>query len=271
MKLDLIQDALKETTRKPATMEAFKLMRNRRRSLHRFSSPKDMMEFLNSREIENSKARSAVTATLIAAAQRRDNSIALTLLTLAFFPGLLNLRRRLQPMHGLTEDDINALLLESFFQRIINFNLKKLGRRAVLNLIFGTRKIVWEVINGEQRYQKNKHLMSKLESRLVPSPELLFIVLEAEQRKEELFQRLISTESEKNILLLFQTYGQDVSLIDWLRGEQPNLEHKEFIREYARIRRLRVRVIARMKMRATLISSPDCAPAQLDLDLNLKP
>ncbi len=272
MDLNTINNSLTMTIASPSTQRAFKQMRARDIRLRQFERPEDLLRFLRRRDAKRAAARSRVTAALIAAAQDNDDSVALSILLKAFLPGLLRVCGHLQSRSVLTKDEIDALLLESFFNRVHSFDLTKLGHYAALNLIRGTQKSAWRRLRKEQRYHKGKHQLSRgfrqvtEEAPLSPEEQLIELQtppLDAPGR----FKELVKDESKADILIMLETYGAGCPLSDWLRRHQSEQDAVMFRREYERLRRRRSRAVERIKTRTERVLRPIQNPSSLYLSV----
>ena len=118
MRLETVRTALEQQLRSPATDHTFRAARARHAALADFDGPDEAITFLNSRGPDGCQRRSAVTAAMIAEAQRRETGTWSALLMLAYFPGLLGIRSTMKPSAGLGADELNALLVESFLETV---------------------------------------------------------------------------------------------------------------------------------------------------------
>lgn len=118
MRLETVRTALEQQLRSPATDHTFRAARARHAALADFDGPDEAITFLNSRGPDGCQRRSAVTAAMIAEAQRRETGTWSALLMLAYFPGLLGIRSTMKPSAGLGADELNAQLVESFLETV---------------------------------------------------------------------------------------------------------------------------------------------------------
>ena len=149
MRLDTVRHALEQQLRSHDTHHTFLAGRDRHAALAEFDTPDAAIAFLNRRGPDGCQARSAVTAAMIAEAQRGEGSTWSALLMLAYFPGLLRIRATMKPSAGLRCDELNALLIECFLETVSTLPLATQGRLAVVNLILGTRKSAWQHLARE--------------------------------------------------------------------------------------------------------------------------
>jgi hypothetical protein len=267
MRLDTVRHALDQQLRSHDTHLAFLAGRDRHEALADFEHPSEAIAFLNRRgakhDIGGTHARSAVTAAMIAEAQRGDDSTWTTLLMLAYFPGLLRIRATMKPSAGLRCEDLNALLVECFLETVSTLPLETQGRLAVVNLILGTRKSAWQHLARETARADREEPLPDAADELIggnyPSPERLAIAREADrilqpERIRGWVQDLLRDETEDDLLLVLGTHATGKPLIDWVRDQNPDLDGAALVREYSRLRRRRSRLLQRLRDR--LADSP---------------
>ncbi|HHH27245.1 MAG TPA: hypothetical protein ENK57_02695, partial [Polyangiaceae bacterium] len=97
MRLETVRHALAQRLRSQETHRTFLAGRDRHAALAEFDTPDAAIAFLNRRGPDGCQARSAVTAAMIAEAQRGEGSTWSALLMLAYFPGLLRIRATMKP------------------------------------------------------------------------------------------------------------------------------------------------------------------------------
>ena len=258
MRLDSVRHALERQLHSQDTRHTFLAGRDRHEALADFDGPEEAIAFLNRRGPGATHARSAVTAAMIAEAQRREGSTWATLLMLAYFPGLLRIRATMKPSAGLRSEDLNALLVESFLETVSTLPLETQGRLAVVNLILGTRKAAWQHLTRETARAEREEPLPEAADELIgghfPSPERLALAREAERvlRPEHIrrwVQGLLQGEREDDLLLVLGTHATGKPLIDWVRDQHPELDGAGLVREYGRLRRRRSRILKRLRDR----------------------
>ncbi len=248
MRLETVRTALEQQLRSPVTDHTFRTARARHAALADFDGPDEAITFLNSRGPDGCQRRSAVTAAMIAEAQRRETGTWSALLMLAYFPGLLGIRSTMKPSAGLGADELNALLVESFLETVGALPLATQGKLAVVNLILGTRKAAWqhlarETARAEREEPLPEHADDVFASHY-PSPE----------RIRDWVEDLLRDETEDDLLLVLGTHATGKPLIDWVRDQHPHLDGDALVREYGRLRRRRSRLLERLRDR--LAESP---------------
>ena len=258
MRLDAVREALEQQLDSRQTLAAFLAGQARHTALAEYDSARDAIAFLNRRDTDGCQARSAVTAAMIAEAQRGEGSTWPALLMLAYFPGLLRIRATMKPSAGMGCDELNALLVECFLETVSTFPLATQGRLAVVNLILGTRKAAWQHLAREgARAEHEAPLPRAAHDRIdgaYPSPERLAIAKEADrilqpERIRDWLEALLQSESEADLVLVLGTHASGRPLIDWVRDQNPDLEGEALIREYGRLRRRRARLLERLRSR----------------------
>ena len=263
MRLETVRTALEQQLRSPVTDHTFRAARARHAALADFDGPDEAITFLNSRGPDGCQRRSAVTAAMIAEAQRRETGTWSALLMLAYFPGLLGIRSTMKPSAGLGADELNALLVESFLETVGALPLATQGKLAVVNLILGTRKAAWqhlalETARAEREEPLPEHADDVFASHY-PSPERIALAREAErllepERIRDWVEDLLRDETEDDLLLVLGTHATGKPLIDWVRDQHPHLDGDALVREYGRLRRRRSRLLERLRDR--LAESP---------------
>lgn len=271
MNLNELRERLERSLQSDEHHEALMVGRRRRAALSDFQSAREALRFLNLSDEELLRvdrwglapeliqsARSAVTAALIAEAQCRESSLWTTLLTLAYFPALLCLRGSLRASARQSPDELNALVVECFLETVEQLPLATQGRLAVVNLTMGTRKAVWRRLAQESaRAAREISLpweLDELTGREAESPELVALQREVEQARRsesilKLVLELMSEESEADQRLVLRSHRSELSFIDWVRQERPELSEVALGREYERLRRRRSRLIQRLRRR----------------------
>ena len=263
MRLDNVRHALEQQLHSHNTHHAFLAGRARQAALADFDGADEAIAFLNRRggdrhQPDGCQARSAVTAAMIAEAQRGEGSTWSALLMLAYFPGLLRIRATMKPSAGLGRDELNALLVECFLETVSTLPLATQGRLAVVNLILGTRKSAWQHLARETaRADREEPLPDAADDLLsgnYPSPERLALAREAErilqpERIRDWLEELLRDETEDDLLLVLGTHATGKPLIDWVREQHPHLGGDELVREYGRLRRRRSRLLQRLRDR----------------------
>lgn len=258
MRLETVRTALELQLRAPSTTHHFLAGRARHPALAAFDAPAEAVRFLNTRGPDGCQQRSAVTAAMIAEAQRRQSDTWATLLMLAYFPGLLGIRATMKPSAGVSADELNALLVESFLETVGALPLASQGRLAVVNLILGTRKTAWQHLIRETARADREELVDDRWDDLLggfyPSPEGLALAEEAErelqpERIRDWVEALLREETEDDLLLVLGTHATGKPLIDWVRERQPHLDGDALVREYGRLRRRRSRLLERLRDR----------------------
>ena len=223
MRLETVRTALEQQLRSPVTDHTFRAARARHAALADFDGPDEAITFLNSRGPDGCQRRSAVTAAMIAEAQRRETGTWSALLMLAYFPGLLGIRSTMKPSAGLGADELNALLVESFLETVGALPLATQGKLAVVNLILGTRKAAWqhlarETARAEREEPLPEHADDVFASHY-PSPERIALAREAErllepERIRDWVEDLLRDETEDDLLLVLGTHATGKPLID---------------------------------------------------------
>ena len=258
MRLETVRTALEQQLRFPSTTHHFLVGRSRHAALAGFESPVEAIRFLNTRGPDGCQQRSAVTAAMIAEAQRRQSDTWATLLMLAYFPGLLGIRATMKPSAGVSADELNALLVESFLETVGALPLASQGRLAVVNLILGTRKAAWQhLVRETARADREEPLPEHADDVMggyYPSPERLALAEEADrelqpERIRDWVEDLLRDETEDDLLLVLGTHATGKPLIDWVREQQPQLDGDALVREYGRLRRRRSRLLERLRDR----------------------
>jgi len=281
MRLETVRAALEQQLRSPATHRTFRAGRARHEVLADFEAPDDVITLLNRRGPEDSERRSAVTAALIAEAQRRESGTWSALLMLAYFPGLLGIRATMKPSAGLGTDDLNALLVESFLETVGALPLATQGKLAVVNLILGTRKAAWqhlarETSRADREDSLPEHADDLFDSHY-PSPERVALAREADrvlepERIRDWVEALLREETADDLLLVLSTHATGTPLIDWVRERHAHLEGRALVREYGRLRRRRSRLLERLRERLAdcPLSQASFRAALLSRDLRLE-
>lgn len=259
MRLDSVRESLTASLASPTLIAAFARGRSRQEALALFDLPVDVVEFLNTRDLDACARRSAVTAALIAEAQRGAESCWATILLVAYFPGLLRIRGALKPAAYLDHDEVSALILESFMEVVGTLPLDTQGRHAVINLVFSTRKRVMQQLRSDAaRLRRERPLRSQeedlLSSEPYPSAEQLTLVVEAErllqpERFAEWVRELSGAANEDDVLLVLGTYASGKPLVEWLHERRPNIGPRDLLLEYRRLRQRRARMLTQLRRR----------------------
>ena len=259
MELDTIRNALGRTLRQPRTLADFDRGRRRNDALAPFAEPVDVVRFLNADDMTSCSQRSAVTAAVIAEAQRRGESCWAALLMAAYFPGLLRIRATVRPSAYLEVDELDALILSSFMEVVGTLPLDTQGKRAVVNLVLGTRKRVRKELKRDQKRVLLERPLNDWEEALhgrpYPSPEQLALELEAEElllpKHLEGWLRDLAGDrgSEDDLLLVLGTWASGKPLIEWLRERRPGIDGSALVREYGRLRKRRARLLEQLRRR----------------------
>lgn len=220
-----------------------------------FSEPFDVFLFLNKLVFSNNQMRSNVTSALISSAQRGESQLALKILLLAFFPSLCKVIDSSWYKPGFGRENLIALVFESFIDQVFDFDLERLSRFAVINLIYGMKKVVWRTIRIDKEIRgKEVQLDHSFEQCLAsgdPSPEA-WSILHQESLTKHLkikmyLNRLLLDESEENVCFALEMYALEGSLMGWVRARNPSLDRAALMREYSRVRHRRARLLKRLK------------------------
>jgi len=289
MNLSELRETLERSLQGDQNLKTLKRARERQSALKRFQTTDDVLRFLNLPHHELLKVkrwgvtqeqiqseRSAVTAALIGEAQRRESALWTTLLILAYFPALLCLRGAVRASASLSAEELNALVVECFLETVQGLPLETQGRLAVVNLTLGTRKCVWRHLAQEAaRAAREVSLPWDLDELMgsdSESPEAIVLKDEIERARRseavlKLVLELMSEESEADQQLVLNSHRSDLTLIEWVRQQRPELSEEELGREYERLRRRRSRVIRRLRQR---ISAEHLSHEELGLALLLR-
>lgn len=258
MRLEQLRSVLERQLDSSTMHRAFCAGRAHHPALVRFERADEVIACLHTRDIEQRDFRSDVTAALIAEAQRRRCSFWHTLLLLAYFPGLLGIRATMKASAGIAHDELDAMLIECFLRTVSTLPLATQGRLAVVNLVLGTRKAVWQRLARETKRAKRERSLTDRAEQVAageyPSPERIALACEADRLLEPAFvqrwvEHLLSDEAESDVKLVVDSYLSGKALNDWVRERGAGLSQRELAREYSRLRRRRSRLLERARER----------------------
>ena len=275
MRLETIREKLARKAAAAETLRLFEKARERHPALRPFDDPIAAVAFLNDTDRRATSARSAVTRAMIEEVQSSGTSCWSTLLLHAYFPGLLRIRGSARRARGLTSDELDMLVLESFIEVAATLPLDRQGRLAVVNLVLGTRKTVFRQIRDEaDRANTECPLPPGIEESIegsVPSPEILLMQREAARalapaRIRAWVREQCKDEPEDDLLLVLGTYATGTPLITYVRQAWSDANSDELLRHYERCRRRRTRLLDRLrnKIRDGRVSHPAFGAALLE-------
>ena len=275
MRIPDVHRALVRRSQSPRTLDLFTEARARHAALDAFQSPTKVVEFLRRNEGHCVQERSDVVAALIAEVQSGNTADWLALLVLAFFPGLLRLRERLNPRAFAGPDDLTALTFECFCEAAVALPLETQGRCAVLNLMSATRRQVFRHVSAARALAAFEQPVDEGRLACIPASEPTIeeavVALEAACARSPETALALLTEPgvcrcEGDRTLAVDTYASDLPLAEWVRRTHPGLSEAELARTYERIRRRRSRIAARARGLSQRTSglplSPASAPAR---------
>ena len=265
MRLETIREGLKREVAKAETRLTFEAARDRHPALRPFDDPLAAVDFLNDTDRRATSARSEVTRAMIEEVQTRGTSCWAAVLLYAYFPGLLRIRGSAHRARGLSAEEIDLLVIEAFVEVASTLPLDRQGRLAVVNLVLGTRKVVFRHLRSEaERVDTERAWPEGLEDIIaghIPSPEGLLIRREAEralapERIRAWVRDLCKGEPEDDTLLVLGTYASGTPLITYVRQVWSDAGADELLRHYERCRRRRSRLLDRLrqKVRARRVS-----------------
>ena len=275
MRIPDVHRALVRRSQSSVTRDLFAEARTRHAALGAFDTPGDMLAYLRQSEGRCAEMRSAIVAALLAEVQGGPTADWLALLVLAFFPGLLRLRERLNPRAFAGPDDLTALTFECFCEAAVALPLETQGRCAVLNLMSATRRQVFRHVSAARALAAFEQPVDEGRLACIPASEPTIeeavVALEAACARSPETALALLTEPgvcrcERDLTLAVDTYASDVPLAEWVRRTHPGLSEAELARTYERIRRRRSRIAARargLSQRTSGLSlSPASAPAR---------
>lgn len=274
MHLETVRQRLEQQVSLPETDRRFLEARSRRPALAVFRRAGEVVAFLNETAPCARAARSEVTSALIAEVQDRRAPCWSAMLLVAYFPGLLRIRKVVTRTGTLTLGELDWLLIECFLQRAETFPLATQSKLAVVNLVLGTRKLVMEQLRQEARATGSGiPLTPSLEEMLpsgAPSAEELLIQQQSDQLQDpdrvwELVHEVCRDEPEDDLLLLLGTYASGTPLITYLHQRHPDADHRELTLRYEQCRKRRSRLVhkLRSKIRPSRLSQTGRWPALL--------
>jgi hypothetical protein len=278
MRLETVREALARQVAAAETRHHFEAARERHPALRPFDDPLAAVAFLNDTDHRATSARSAVTRAMIEEVQERGTSCWGALLLYAYFPGLLRIRGSAHRARGLSSEELDLLVLESFLEVAATLPLDRQGRLAVVNLVLGTRKTVFRHLRSEaQRADAERAWPEGIEELVagnIPSPERLLIRGEAEralapERIRAWVRELCEDEPEDDLLLVLGTYASGTPLITYVRQVWSEADGEELLRHYERCRRRRSRLLDRLRerIREGRVSHPAFGPALLQQEV----
>jgi hypothetical protein len=275
MRIPDVHRALVRRSQSSVTRDLFAEARTRHAALGAFDTPGDMLAYLRQSEGRCAEMRSAIVAALLAEVQGGPTADWLALLVLAFFPGLLRLRERLNPRAFAGPDDLTALTFECFCEAAVALPLETQGRCAVLNLMSATRRQVFRHVSAARALAAFEQPVDEGRLACIPASEPTIeeavVALEAACARSPETALALLTEPgvcrcEGDLSLAFDTYASDLPLAEWVRRTHPGLSEAELARTYERIRRRRSRIAARARGLSQRTSglplSPASAPAR---------
>lgn len=256
MRLDAVREALKRQVNSNETTLAIQSAHPRRPELRSFTDAPAIVTFLHDTDPRRTRVRSAVTRALLAETQARSHPCWSALLMVAYFPGLLRIRAALGARAGLGREDLDWIVVESFLEVASTLPLETQGRLAVVNLVLGTRKAVYQQVRSVTgRWGVEETLSPEVEDALpgpTLSPEALLLRREVEaalspERVRAWLEDLCRDEQENDVLVVLGSYASGKPLIDYVREQYPDAGHDEFLRIYGCYRRRRSRLLARLR------------------------
>jgi hypothetical protein len=256
MRIPDVHRALVRRSQSSNTLVLFTDARARHAALRPFDTPASLVEFLRRNEGHCVQQRSDLVAALLSEVQGGSAADWLALLVLAFFPGLLRLRERLNPRAFAVPDDLTALTFECFCEAAVALPLETQGRCAVLNLMTSTRRRVFRHVRSvHMHHALAAHVDTSFFDRL-PSPELnaeqACISREHSTQRGEAAVVAILAEPgvctcDSDVALAVDAFASGVSLSAWVRREHPHLSEPDLRRTYERLRKRRSRIAARAR------------------------
>lgn len=270
MRIPDVHRALVRRSQSSVTRDLFAEARTRHAALGAFDTPGDMLAYLRRSEGRCAEMRSAIVAALVAEVQGGPTADWLALLVLAFFPGLLRLRERIDARDFDSPADLTALTFECFCEAAVALPLSTQGRCAVLNLMSATRRQVFRHTNAARALAALECSLDH--DRLAripanePNTEQAIIALEAAVARTAETALAIIVEPgvcrcELDLTLAVDTYASDVPLAEWVRRTHPGLSEAELARTYERVRRRRSRIVARARGVSQRTSGLPLSPA----------
>ncbi len=261
MRLETIRRWLECHLNHPTAVAHFHSGRERHPVLAPFANPQEVIAYLHTRDIRQRRERSALCAAMLAEAQRGECESWASLLLTGLFPGLLGIRATMRPVATLDAEELDAMLLSAFLETVWTFPLASQGKLALVNLLLGTRKAVWRQLALESRRAATECLLPEAYVEQspghFPSPESFLLAKEAAALLPaggalSWVEEKLQVETEDDLLLVLGTHASGKALIDWVRGQRPQLGAEALLKEYSRLRRRRSRVLARLRQRTTM-------------------
>lgn len=274
MRLETVREALNRQVRSKETTHHFQAARERHPALQPFGDAEAAIAFLNDNDPARRPDRSAVTRSMVEEVQARGPTCWSAILMVAYFPGLLRIRGALQRKGGLSREDLDWLVIESFIEVAGRMPLETQGRLAVVNLVLGTRKAVFEQLRREWRRREVDRPfegpIDELLTSTAPSPEKVLLRRDIDRhlspdRIRAWVRYACKDEPEDDLLLVLGTYASGTPLITFVRERWADADSGELLRHYERCRRRRSRLLDRLRKRIRngAVSHPAINPALL--------
>ncbi len=262
MYLEKIRTELEKQLKSKESINNFDLIKSRHSVLIQFEAIDSMIEFLHRKDQKYTETRSSVTRALLMEAQRCEHSTASAILMTAFFPGLLRIYKEARRISRLDTEELEMLVLETFLSTVDAMPLDTQGERAVFNLVFNTRRDVFQALCKEiTRARREEPRLRVVNTRRGPelfNPEQLLIyreIVEAsmpEQIVQMIFDQCrdeIEQCDKKDLEIFLNTSATNKPLIEYLKEQHPNASPEEIKTEYRRLRKRRQRFVSRIRNR----------------------
>ena len=254
-----IRHALKQQIQSKETQSIFNSAKRHHRTLKEFSTPVEVITFLQKGDPSSASKRSAITSSLIAEFQTGNSQCWGAMLLLAYYPYIIRLRKKLEHVKGCDAYDLNALVLECFFESAGKFPLETQAKLAVVNLTFLTRKLFIKAIKKLSNYSDKERPWfdgaEEVNPAFKPSPEDILLLEEKEKFYSDenirAWIRKLCMESGKDFSLLEQTKLAGLPLVTYVRKLHPETSKAEFPSLYERYRKKRNRLLSNLKRKVS--------------------
>jgi hypothetical protein len=160
-------------------------------------------------------------------------------------------------------------VLHAFTEAVASFPLPTQGKLCVINLTWATKKAVLKELRRHNQWKERMVELPEEADETTPAdgPDAEQALLERERdeilspaKVGRLLRQVVASEDADTTEMLLATYGRGVPLIDYVRALHPDADEEDFRQVYARCRRQRSRLMARLNSRAVALAMSHSEP-----------
>jgi|GEM_PF-6768660 len=263
MSLQSLTSALFSEIQKPANLRTFTQTKTRYAALCGFESAHAVIDHLRDDRFDYA-SKEPISRALLAASQCEPGSFWRSLMLLAYYPMLVNIRAQIRS--SVSGEDLDQLVMQGFLQALAVVHGESEGDNTSLRLRCRTRRYVFRGLREAQESEvfdvAPEHMVANDNSAkpLSRKPAALASCL------HEHFDEIGKADRE----LVFRTLVEDESLRELANADAQN-DNADPDRVYARLRKRRFRALANMREVITKKCVPELSAWRLFLLYNANP